>query len=97
MIAPIELRLDDHGIPFADERDDQSLAAEFAQVSGSARASQRVSMTASLKPSNVPDYVPHAGSCLRLVFGDMRPVGSSKVFSIQLRGRRIEFIEACRS
>lgn len=61
MIVPIELRPDDHGIPFANERDDRSLAAEFAQVSGSARASQRVSMAASLKSSNVPDYVPHAG------------------------------------
>lgn len=31
------------------------------RISGSARAGQRVSMTASLKSSNVPDYVPQAG------------------------------------
>lgn len=36
MIAPIELRLGDHGIPFADEGGDRSPAAEFAQDSGSA-------------------------------------------------------------
>lgn len=34
MIAPIELRLDDHGIPFADQRGGRLLAVEFAQDFG---------------------------------------------------------------
>lgn len=34
MIAPIEHRLDDHGVPLADERGGRSLVADFAQDSG---------------------------------------------------------------
>lgn len=61
MIAPIELRLGDHGIPFADEADRPRL--------NSLRIRVRPSMTASLKSSRVLDYFPHPGgvpaACIR--------------------------------
>lgn len=54
MIAPIELRPDDHGIPFADQRGGRSLAAEFAQDFGN----QNVSMTTWLKVVQRPGLRP---------------------------------------
>lgn len=92
MIAPIELRLDDHGIPFADERwpiargwfrsgfrQPERVNDGFAEGRPTSRTTSRTQ-----------------GSCRRLVFSGMRPVESSKALSNQLRGRRIEFIESCR-
>lgn len=97
MIAPIELRLDDHGIPLADERGGRSLVAEFAQDSGFDPCQPEGVNDGFAEVVQRPGLRPATqGSCRRLVFSSMRTVESSKALSKQLRGRRIEFMEPCR-
>lgn len=61
MIAPIELRLDDHGIPLADERGGRSLVAEFAQDSGFDPCQPEGVTDGFAEVVQRPDYIPHPG------------------------------------